>query len=110
MAASPCLEIPPLKCLASRLSGPRPGFVERKLDHEDGALKRRGLLIFREKVSAAYRDRPEFNRMLDQLRQGDVVTFWKVDRLARSTRNLLEIVETISNAGARFQSISEPLG
>ena len=47
--------------------------------------------------------------MLDQLRKGDVVTVWKLDRLARSTRNLLEIVETIiSNAGARFQSISEP--
>src|ERR1700730_9794728 len=46
--------------------------------------------------------------MLDQLREGDVVTVWKLDRLARSTRNLLEIVETISNAGARFQSISEP--
>jgi DNA invertase Pin-like site-specific DNA recombinase len=44
---------------------------------------------------------------LDQLRKGDVVTVWKLDRLARSTRNLLEIVETISNAGARFQSISE---
>jgi len=46
--------------------------------------------------------------MLDQLRKGDVVTVWKLDRLARSTGNLLEIVETISNAVARFQSISEP--
>ena len=50
----------------------------------------------------------ELNQMLDQLREGDVVTVWKLDRLARSTRNLLEIVETISSAGARFQSISEP--
>ncbi len=46
--------------------------------------------------------------MLDQLREGDVVTVWKLDRLARSTRKLLEIVETINQAGARFQSISEP--
>ena len=46
--------------------------------------------------------------MLDQLRDGDVVTVWKLDRLARSTRNLLEIVEAIRQAGARFQSISEP--
>ena len=64
--------------------------------------------MFREKVSGAYRNRPELNQMLDQLREGDVVTVWKLDRLARSTRNLLEIVETISSAGARFQSISEP--
>ena len=42
------------------------------------------------------------------LRKGDVVVVLKLDRLARSTRNLLEIVETISNAGARFQSVSEP--
>jgi DNA invertase Pin-like site-specific DNA recombinase len=34
--------------------------------------------------------------MLDQLRKGDIVVVWKLDRLARSTRNLLEIVETIS--------------
>ena len=46
--------------------------------------------------------------MLDQLREGDVVAVWKLDRLARSTRNLLEIVETIANVSARFQSISEP--
>ncbi len=46
--------------------------------------------------------------MLDQLREGDTVIVWKLDRLARSTRNLLEIVETIDAAGARFQSISEP--
>lgn len=46
--------------------------------------------------------------MLDQLREGDVVTVWKLDRLARSTRNLLDIVEMIGTAGARFQSVSEP--
>jgi len=43
--------------------------------------------------------------MLDQLRKGDVVTVWKLDRLARSTLNLLKIVETDRNAGDRFQSI-----
>jgi DNA invertase Pin-like site-specific DNA recombinase len=51
------------------------------------ALKKAGCTpTFREKVSGAYRDRPELNRMLDQLRDGDVVTVWKLDRLARSTR------------------------
>jgi hypothetical protein len=35
------------------------------------------------------------NRILDQLRDGDIVTVWKLDRLARSTRNLLDIVEAI---------------
>jgi DNA invertase Pin-like site-specific DNA recombinase len=82
---------------------------DQKLTIQLEVLKKAGCTrIFREKVSGAYRDRPELNRMLDQLRQGDVVTVWKLDRLARSTRNLLEIVETIGSSGARFQSISEP--
>jgi len=82
---------------------------DQKLMIQLEALKKAGCTrIFREKVSGAYRDRPELNRLLDQLREGDVVTVWKLDRLARSTRNLLEIVETIGNTGARFQSISEP--
>jgi DNA invertase Pin-like site-specific DNA recombinase len=46
--------------------------------------------------------------MLDQLREGDVVAVWRLDRLARSTRDLLEIVAAIDAAGARFQSLSEP--
>jgi DNA invertase Pin-like site-specific DNA recombinase len=82
---------------------------DQKLTIQLEALKKAGCTrIFREKVSGAYRDRPELNRMLDQLREGDVITVWKLDRLARSTRNLLEIVEMIDSSGARFQSISEP--
>jgi DNA invertase Pin-like site-specific DNA recombinase len=46
--------------------------------------------------------------MLDQLRHGDTVIVWKLDRLARSTRDLLETMETIREAGARFESLSEP--
>ncbi len=65
-------------------------------------------MVCREKRSGAYRDRPELNRLLDQLRKGDTVTVWKLDRLARPTRNLLEIVEQIGVAGAHFQSIFEP--
>jgi DNA invertase Pin-like site-specific DNA recombinase len=82
---------------------------DQRLNLQLEALRKAGCKrVFREKVTGAYRDRPELNRMLDHLREGDIVTVWKLDRLARSTRNLLEIVETISNAGARFQSISEP--
>jgi DNA invertase Pin-like site-specific DNA recombinase len=82
---------------------------DQRLTLQIESLKKAGCIrIFREKVSGAYRDRPELNRMVDQLRPGDVVIVWKLDRLARSTRNLLEIVESINNASARFQSISEP--
>jgi DNA invertase Pin-like site-specific DNA recombinase len=46
--------------------------------------------------------------MLDQIRVGDTIVVWKLDRLARSTRNLLETMESIREARAKFQSLSEP--
>lgn len=83
--------------------------VEQKLDLQLQALKKAGCQkIFREKISGAIRQRPEFQRMLDQIRKGDVIVVWKLDRLARSTRDLLETMETIRESGAMFRSISEP--
>jgi hypothetical protein len=67
-----------------------------------------GLFLFQEKISAKNRNRPEFRRVLDHIREGDTIVVWKLDRLARSTRDLLETMETIREAGGRFQSISEP--
>jgi DNA invertase Pin-like site-specific DNA recombinase len=64
--------------------------------------------LFCEKVSGAGPQRPELLRMLEQLRAGDMVVVWKLDRLARSTRDLLATVETIRAAGATFRSLSEP--
>jgi DNA invertase Pin-like site-specific DNA recombinase len=82
---------------------------EQNLDLQLQALKQAGCKrIFREKVSGASRQRPEFLRMLDQIREDDTIVVWKLDRLARSTRDLLETMETIREAGARFQSLSEP--
>jgi DNA invertase Pin-like site-specific DNA recombinase len=83
--------------------------VEQNLDLQLQALKKaRCRRIFQEKVSASARNRPEFQRMLDQIRDGDVLVVWKLDRLARSTRDLLETMETIRQAGGKFQSLSEP--
>lgn len=64
--------------------------------------------VFEEKVSGAKRDRPELGRLLDHLRIGDVVTVTRLDRLARSTRDLLEIAERIKDAGAGLRSMAEP--
>jgi DNA invertase Pin-like site-specific DNA recombinase len=73
------------------------------------AIKKAGCRkIFREKASGVSRHRPEFQRMLEQLRDGDTVIVWKLDRLARSTRDLLETMETIREVGARFQPLPEP--
>ena len=64
--------------------------------------------IFSEKITGTRRDRPELARMLDHLRPGDIVTVTRLDRLARSTRDLLDIAERIREAGAGLRSLAEP--
>lgn len=82
---------------------------DQNLDLQLKALKKAACRrTFREKVSGFNRQRPELQRMLDQLRPGDTVVVWKLDRLARSTRDLLNTMEIISEAGAHFRSLSEP--
>jgi DNA invertase Pin-like site-specific DNA recombinase len=64
--------------------------------------------IFAEKITGTRRDRPELARLLDHLRERDVVTVTRLDRLARSTRDLLDIAERIQDAGAGLRSLAEP--
>ena len=83
--------------------------TEQHLDHQKALLKEAGCtLFFEEKISGACKDRPELARMLDQLRPKDTVVVCKLDRLARSTKHLLEIVETLHEKKAGFYSLSEP--
>lgn len=64
--------------------------------------------IFAEKISGARRQRPELERLLDHLRPGDLVVVTRLDRLARSTRDLLDVAERIQDAGAGLKSLAEP--
>lgn len=63
---------------------------------------------FDERASGAKRDRPELARLLDQLRDDDVVVVTRLDRLARSTKDLLDLAETLNEAGAGLRSLAEP--
>ena len=63
--------------------------------------------IFEEAASGGRWDRPELHRMLDHLRAGDTVVVWKLDRLSRSLKDVLHIMERIAEAGAGFRSITE---
>jgi DNA invertase Pin-like site-specific DNA recombinase len=82
---------------------------DQNLTLQLGALKEaKCRRIFQEKKSGARADRPELRRMLDQLREGDVVVISRLDRLARSTRDLLELCEQIDAAGAGLRSLAEP--
>jgi len=65
--------------------------------------------IFHEKASGGRWDRTELNRLFDHLRKGDVVVVWKLDRLSRSLKDLLMLIEKIEMAGAGFRSLSESI-
>jgi DNA invertase Pin-like site-specific DNA recombinase len=74
------------------------------------ALKSAGCeKIFREKASGGRWDRPELNRLLDQLRKGDVLVVARLDRLSRSLRDVLMIMERIKAAEAGFKSLTEAI-
>jgi len=64
--------------------------------------------IFSEKITGTHAKRPELARMLDHVRAGDVVTVTRLDRLARSTRDLLDIAEQLQAKGAGLRSLAEP--
>ena len=86
-----------------------------KSDDQDPAAQVRALedagcrRIFRETASGGRWDRPELHRLLDQLREGDVVVVWKLDRLSRSLKDTLAILEKIEAAGAGFRSLTEAI-
>lgn len=83
---------------------------DQRLDAQLDALRAIGAeRIFSDQISGSRRARPELDRMLDQLRNGDVVVVTKYDRLARSLRDLLEIVDLIQKAGAGFRSLAEDI-
>jgi DNA invertase Pin-like site-specific DNA recombinase len=65
--------------------------------------------IYREKISGARADRPQLAKLMASIKAGDVVTVTKLDRLGRSTRELLDLIERISKARAAFRSLGDPL-
>lgn len=72
------------------------------------ALRQAGAAkVFQEKASGARADRPQLAKLLASLNAGDVVLVTRLDRLARSTRDLLNALDTIAKAGAGFRSLAD---
>jgi len=65
--------------------------------------------VFEEAASGGRWDRPELYRLLDHLREGDTLVVWKLDRLSRSLKDVLHIMERIAEAGAGFRSLTESI-
>ena len=75
---------------------------------QDGQLHAAGCAkVYAEKASGARSDRPELAKVLRRLEPGDVLMVTRLDRLARSTRDLLNTLDTIGKAGARFKSLAD---
>jgi DNA invertase Pin-like site-specific DNA recombinase len=89
------------------------GYARVSTDDQDltlqkAALKEAGCRrLYEEKVSGAKRDRPQLARLLDQVREQDVVVVYRLDRLARSTRDLLNTLATITGRQAGFRSLGD---
>ena len=80
----------------------------QSLEAQQASLKSAGAeRIFAEKISGAVTDRKALAKAVRELRDGDVLLVTRLDRLARSTRDLLNILDTISKAGAKFKSLAD---
>jgi DNA invertase Pin-like site-specific DNA recombinase len=65
--------------------------------------------IYREKASGGRWDRPELQELISHLRKGDIVVVWKLDRLSRSLRDVLTLMERIQECKAGFRSLTEAI-
>src|SRR5262249_4142100 len=81
----------------------------QSLQSQTEALHRAGASrVYAEKISGAYADRSKLAKAIQALGNGDCLVVCKLDRLARSTRDLLHTLATLSDRGARFKSLGDP--
>lgn len=82
--------------------------IEQNLDRQLDALKVAGAEdIIQEKITGTKADRPELNRLLDMLRDGDMILISDLTRLSRSTKDLFTLVDKIEKKGANIKSLKE---
>ena len=91
------------------------GYARVSTEDQSPALQRDSLAaagcdkIFEEKASGAQRERPQLKAALDYMREGDTLVVWKLDRLARSLKQLIETVEMLEGRGIGFRSLTEAI-
>jgi DNA invertase Pin-like site-specific DNA recombinase len=89
------------------------GYARVSSQGQDLALQRDALSkagcerIYEETASGALDARPQLEALLDHVREGDVVVCWRLDRLGRSLRHLLELVADLEARGVEFRSLTE---
>ncbi|MEE4210860.1 MAG: recombinase family protein [Parvularcula sp.] len=91
------------------------GYARVSTQDQKPALQRDALTaagcekLFEETASGAQRDRPQLQAAIDYMREGDTLVVWKLDRLARSMKQLIETVEGLDARGIGFRSLTEAI-
>lgn len=91
------------------------GYARVSTDDQDCTLQVQALeaagceKIYQEKASGGKFDRPELIRCIDALRPGDTLAVWRLDRLGRSTKDLIELVNSLKEKGIHFESLQESI-
>lgn len=83
---------------------------DQNLDLQMDALKAEGCeKIYFDKISGSTTTRPQFDEMKNHLRKGDTVVVFKLDRLGRSLKHLIETISEFNDSGVSFKSINDPV-
>jgi DNA invertase Pin-like site-specific DNA recombinase len=83
---------------------------KQNLELQIDALKQAGvddISLYKEQLSGSQKERPQLKKLLEQLRKGDTLVVWKLDRLARSMNDLLSMTEEFHKKGIELKSITE---
>lgn len=81
---------------------------EQSLNLQKDALKKAGCeKIYSEHISGTNANRPQLQEMIQHLRQGDIVLVWKLDRLGRSLRDLVNLISSFQDSGVEFKSLQD---
>ena len=95
--------------------GLRIGYARVSTDDQDLSLQRDELKrsgcaeIYADTISGTKTDRPELTNCLRALRQGDTLVVWRLDRLGRSLKHLVEIINDLEKRGVRLESLTESI-
>jgi DNA invertase Pin-like site-specific DNA recombinase len=93
-----------------RIGYARVSTLEQNLDLQEDALKAAGCeKIYSDKTGGTKAERPGLERALADLRPGDMLVVWKLDRLGRSLKHLIETVTGLSDRGVGFRSLQEAI-
>lgn len=83
---------------------------DQNLDLQIEALTKAGCKkVFDDKISGSRAERPGLAKALEMLRKGDTLVVWKLDRLGRRVKNLVDLVGTLHKQGVQFKSLTDAI-